>query len=317
MNGFEKTEKLRNIIFDQLSPLIDNDYVLWDLPYHENIGDTLIWEGERCFLKTLKYKCLDFANAITCTFPKLQSDVIILLHGGGNFGDVWRDAQMFRLEVIRKYPNNKIILFPQTVHYSDKSLIEPDANAMGKHKNLTICARDGRSSELLKSSFSNEILLLPDMAFCISKELLENHHMSSLFGRLLIARMDKESIPINREEWHGVDIRDWPTCEKATPKLRFLYALFKLNRIICAEWSKKNIDFYCNQILRPHLIKSGARFIGCYQEINTTRLHVMILSILLGKDKIYFLDNNYGKCRSFYDTWLKDLDAVKPYDYSK
>lgn len=49
MNGFEKTEKLRNIIFDQLSPLIDNDYVLWDLPYHENIGDTLIWEGERCF----------------------------------------------------------------------------------------------------------------------------------------------------------------------------------------------------------------------------------------------------------------------------
>ena len=68
--------------------------------------------------------------------------------------------------------------------------------------------------------------------------------MSSLSGRLLIARMDKESIPINREEWHGVDIRDWPTCEKATPKLRFLYALFKLNRIISAEWSKKNIDFY-------------------------------------------------------------------------
>ena len=317
MNFIQKIEELQSYIENALIPLIDNDYVLWDLPYHENIGDTLIWEGERCFLKTLHYKCLDFANAKTCTFPKLQSDVIILLHGGGNFGDVWRDAQIFRLEVIRRYPNNKVIVFPQTVYYSNKALIEMDADVMRKHHKLTICARDKNSFELLKNSFNNHILLLPDMAFYISKKRLKNYQIPTTSNRLLVARMDKEAIPINLKEWHGVDIRDWPTCEKATPKLRFLYALFKLNRIIRAEWSKKNIDFYCNQILRPHLIKSGARFIGCYQEINTTRLHVMILSILLGKDKIYFLDNNYGKCRSFYDTWLKDLDAVKPYDYSK
>ena len=46
-NIFEsKINKLRALIFEKLVPLIDNDYILVDLPYHSNIGDILIWEGE-------------------------------------------------------------------------------------------------------------------------------------------------------------------------------------------------------------------------------------------------------------------------------
>ena len=54
MNYQEKITDLRKKIKDKLSPLIDNDYVLLDLPYHKNIGDILIWAGEIEFLKTLK-----------------------------------------------------------------------------------------------------------------------------------------------------------------------------------------------------------------------------------------------------------------------
>ena len=46
MRAKEKIERLRAEIEKQLIPLIDSDYVLWDLPYHTNIGDTLIWQGE-------------------------------------------------------------------------------------------------------------------------------------------------------------------------------------------------------------------------------------------------------------------------------
>ena len=44
MRAKEKIERLRAEIEKQLIPLIDSDYVLWDLPYHTNIGDTLIWQ---------------------------------------------------------------------------------------------------------------------------------------------------------------------------------------------------------------------------------------------------------------------------------
>ena len=72
MRAKEKIERLRAEIEKQLIPLIDSDYVLWDLPYHTNIGDTLIWQGEWNFLRKLPYKCLGYSSCNTCTFPKLQ-----------------------------------------------------------------------------------------------------------------------------------------------------------------------------------------------------------------------------------------------------
>ena len=54
----EKIWELRQIIEEQLTPLINNDYVLYDLPYYSNIGDLLIWEGELSFLKVCICACL-------------------------------------------------------------------------------------------------------------------------------------------------------------------------------------------------------------------------------------------------------------------
>jgi exopolysaccharide biosynthesis predicted pyruvyltransferase EpsI len=46
----------------------------------------------------------------------LGPDDPILLHGGGNFGDVWPGFQRFREQVIRESPNRRIIQLPQTIH---------------------------------------------------------------------------------------------------------------------------------------------------------------------------------------------------------
>ena len=58
MNFNDKITQLRQEIDRQLRPLITNDYVLLNLPYHGNIGDTLIWQGEIDYLSTFPYKCL-------------------------------------------------------------------------------------------------------------------------------------------------------------------------------------------------------------------------------------------------------------------
>ena len=99
-NKFEKkVNELCSEIYQKLSLLIDNDYILVDLPYHSNIGDVLIWEGERQFLSKLPYKCLYKASMYTYKKPKVDRNTIVLIHGGGNWGDVWRGSQEFHLNI--------------------------------------------------------------------------------------------------------------------------------------------------------------------------------------------------------------------------
>lgn len=317
----EKIKTLVRVIINSLDSLIDGDYVLWDLPYHNNIGDILIWEGERQFLSKLPYKCLNSASLYTCTFPKLQSDTIILLHGGGNFGDLWREHQNFRLKVIESYPNNRIIVFPQTVYYEELEQIYQDSDKMKLHKKLIICARDLLSYNLLKTNFKNPILLLPDMAFCIEEKTLHKWKKEEKNEALLLQRLDKEAVDVEslgifqlEENW---DIRDWPSIEKESwniwlfNKGIWLESMLKRRRIRSRVLSLL-LDRIASNCLRSFLLEQGIGFVSSYHYIYTTRLHVMILSILLHK-KVKFIDNSYGKNSSFYDTWLKDLNDVEPY----
>lgn len=78
----EKCERLRRCIEKQLIPLINNDYVLWELPYYENIGDLLIWKGELFLLKQLPYKKLNSCSLFTYKYKEFSSKTIILLNGG-------------------------------------------------------------------------------------------------------------------------------------------------------------------------------------------------------------------------------------------
>ena len=64
----------------------------------------------------------------------------------------------FYLKILQKYLNNRIIMFPQTVYYSDIELMKSDAKVFAKHKDLYLCARDKVSYDILKKNFTNKIL---------------------------------------------------------------------------------------------------------------------------------------------------------------
>src|SRR5690606_22036230 len=148
MNARALKEKLHSIIESKLSPLIDHDYVYWDLPYYINVGDVLIWQGTRDFLSKISYKALDFGNPTTANFKDFSIETIILLQGGGNFGDIYGASQSFRKKVVEKYPNNKIIVLPQTIYFEDKANEEKDLLLFSKHENLYLCVRDQPSYEI-------------------------------------------------------------------------------------------------------------------------------------------------------------------------
>lgn len=315
-------DRLRNLIYTQLDPLIQSDYCLLDIPDHKNIGDNLIWGGELAFLKRLPHKMTYSANWIYCQFNRINPNNLILLHGGGNFGDVWRHHQEFRLRVISEFKQSRIIIFPQTVFYKDQELLKRDAAVFSQHPDLTICARDEISYGILKTHFSsNHILMLPDMAFCLDF----NQYISTVPTNrvLLLKRTDKEvnktldanGLLSEEDKQKTLEVKDWPNFNNSA----FVENLTESIATLDIKLSKRLIKTpFISGFIDPrhglkrrdamqHYINKGIHFINRYDTVYTTRLHGYILSLLLNK-RVYMLDNSYGKNSSFFRTWMQGFE---------
>lgn len=315
-------DKLKNLIYTSLDPLIQSDYCLLDIPDHKNIGDNLIWSGELEYLKRLPYKMLYSANWIYCQFPKIPAGKTILLHGGGNFGDLWRHHQEFRLKVISQFKQSKIILFPQTVYYKDVEVLKRDAAVFNEHPDLTIGARDSVTYDILKKYFyKNTILLLPDMAFCL--DLTKDIRTQPTNKVLLMERTDKElqqkidlqNLLAPEDKGKQLQVRDWPGHNNSNFVESFTNAVDQFDikvskRLIKVPFINRLIDPRHGmkpRNARANYIQSGIDFINKYDSVYTTRLHGYILSVLLNK-QVYVMDNSYGKNSSFFNTWMKDFE---------
>lgn len=307
MKAKEKVKYLKSKIKESLLPEIEGrKTILLDVPYYYNIGDTLIWQGTHDFLKENRVRCLMTASKESFDFRVLPSDYVILLQGGGNFGDIWIEHQKFREKVVSSYPDNKIIILPQTIYFKDKKNLCEDADILAKHKNLLIIARDNRSFDVLKKHYyKNRILLLPDMAFCMNLNTF-NVPKSTDERILFFERKDIESnqvykyneiVPVN------VERHEWPVMEYGDDSWRALW----MNRI--KHRIPSLYDLYWNYILRRYFVQMGIDFISAYKEVYTTRLHGAILSVILNKE-VYLFDNSYGKNSSFYHTWLEDVNEI-------
>ncbi len=305
VNRNECVSKFCNLIYQSLSRIIDDDYIYLDLPYYPNIGDSLIWKGTEVFLKSLPYKCLYRASILTCKYPKISKNVIVVLQGGGNFGDVWRDFQEFRLRVIEYYKENKIVVLPQSVYYTHLKLARKDAASMRIHNNLTICARDRLSFIFLRAfRFASKVIMLPDMAFCIG--CIDVGERCNVKDTILMVRRDAE---LNASALDLVDrqsncvVQDWISIEAPDVIEKEFYTAVE------SDLDKTHIDELAQTIYLPHIVKRGVEQLKSYQMVQTTRLHGCILSILMNK-KVVLIDNSYGKNRSFYHTWLEGVDGV-------
>ena len=203
----EKILEFRRIINSALLDEIDGDYALLDVPNHGNIGDNLIWEGEVQFLKNNKNNCIYSANVLNWDERKIQETGVILFHGGGNWGDLYRVCQELRLYVISKYHNKKIIVFPQTAWYNDESLLLSDCEIVNDHPNIIVCLRDQASYELLSKYIDTKKLrLIPDMAFFVDIKGTDCKKPRTLY----LARTDTEKKE-NQIIPNGADVSDWPT----------------------------------------------------------------------------------------------------------
>lgn len=316
MNFLEKKRELEAYIIREVRPLIDSDYVLYGLPYYNNVGDTLIWNGERELLKKVPYKCLGVCGWADYPKKELPNNVIILITGGGYFGDVWRTAWDNVLEGIKPNKQHKIIIMPCSIYYDNPEIRERDSIYLSQFPNLIILARDKKSCDYAQKYFRNEVKLVPDMAYCMNEgEILKYANKAPLKKALLFKRGDKElvsdSIILKEPEYITEDWRPMqnPAIERSFYRLNYRGAQLLF-------FSKSMQEGYRDWLYKVHyrriMTKAGLKQLSEYGRIYTTRLHAMILGSMLGRE-IFFIDNTYGKLSSYYQTWLTDCETVHPY----
>ena len=296
-----------DLIRESLLPLVCSDYVLMDLPYYSNIGDALIWKGTEQLLSVVSYKCLYRCSFRTFEYQPFPKDVVIIMMGGGNWGDLYVQHNTFRKRILELYPNNRVVILPQTVYYEGARNARRDAASFRRHKHLTIFARDNYSYRFLKFfRFSSDVRMMPDMAFCLDIEWLKSLSWPTSEKKLFFKRTDKELATtkcFNEEEVLGkYDVGDWPLYGQTDPMLNHLDALIESKQFVEA-------NEYAVRSYLPERIRAGVEFIGQYSEVYSNRLHGAILALLLGK-KVVIIDNSYGKNSQYYNTWLKDVDSV-------
>jgi pyruvyl transferase EpsO len=296
-----------------------------DFPDHDNSGDSAIWLGERALLDRLGLDTAYRCSVATYDRAALAAQIgagTILMHGGGNFGDRWREHQEFRLRVLRDFPQNKVIVFPQTAGFLDNAYLRECRQQFAKHPDVTLCARDVVSHQLLKTYFSPaaRVELVTDMAFMIG---FLKRPTEPQFDIVWLARTDHESM--NREAVLAT------TKLGATQPEKFAFPLpvtglamgyvgrRRGNRLLLTDWIHASFSSSAAKAAYDGLewdrksklhVDRAAYLLSLGRLVVTDRLHAHILCILLRIPHI-FLNNDYGKNWNFYDTWTRETPLCR------
>lgn len=134
--------------------------IYFDVPVHFNIGDLLILAGTETWLKrhgrrvTHRFSVRDYRRFL----QSVTEDHVLLFHGGGNMGDLWREHEALRQDVLRRFPRNKAVLLPQTVHFRNAQAAKACGAAYREHADCTVFVLDDTSRRLVEEQMHAAIL---------------------------------------------------------------------------------------------------------------------------------------------------------------
>ena len=334
--------KLRETLHERLGVIAPHSCCAHlNYPSHLNIGDHLIWLGEVDYLHNIRNVDIAYASDfLSLSISKMRKMIgcnPIFLHGGGNLGDLWTTLHSFTETVVDECIHNPIYIFPQTIHFQDQENLKRTASIFNSHPCLTIFTREWQSYRTAKEHFYNcQVVLCPDMAFHLQLEELAAYCPSHRKQLLLLSRTDKESASLSLEDvldkWsREIEQQDWISITRGwcwgihkIPISVFLTRLYRevIQRGLLTprEWSlrrewinsTKEWDWirgsrwHSLHKISLNLLFDGYRQLSNRRFIITNRLHVHILSSLIGVPNILMPNSNH-KNQSYYQTWSQDF----------
>ncbi|UUV99895.1 polysaccharide pyruvyl transferase family protein [Vagococcus luciliae] len=279
-----------------------NSIYIIGTPSHGNLGDQAIALAQHKFCEEFfsDFNVIEVQDFETYKLLKgirsnINKDDLFFFHGGGNFGNLYSSAQENRKFVLKKIPNQRFFLFPQSIYFTkDRQGIKELKNTQNyiDKKDIVLFLREKVSFELSREFFKAPSVLTPDIVTFLEINSVEK----SREGIVFLLRNDIEK---NVSEDYF---------EKLINILR------KENNIVLSDTHVGDENIIYKEKREKILIDFWNK-LSSKELIITDRLHGMIFGYITKTPTIVF-DNNNGKISASYNTWFTDIDYIKYVDNS-
>lgn len=263
---------------------------------HANIGDAAITLAEQQVLSgqfpeyfQVEISTYEINQKEAYLHAILNPEDILFINGGGNLGDQYPEEEELHRKIVSEFPNNKIIIFPQTIYFSDTENgtleLQKSSKVYNSHKDLTMFVRGEASLELAKAHFAQvKTVLMPDMV-----HVLRSNYVFERSGALLCLRDDKEG----KLDCEGKDL--------IVNTAQALTGSIDRSSNIHTEDVTREIR---GLVVRKELMRFAK-----HQVVITDRLHGMIFSAVTGTPCVVLSSYNH-KIREYYEAFFQDSNAV-------
>lgn len=270
-----------------------------------NIGDLGITVAQRHFLTHSLSARQVVMVPISITIEVIHSirrqiapEDLITIVGGGNMGSLYSDIEELRQLVIRSFPRNRIVCFPQTLDWdgtegSNKAL-EGIVRTYSKHPDIHVFARESITRDKLLELFLSypnvKVGFSPDIVLSATASSLGSCGYSRATGILRCLRDDRERV-LTLEQYAQLDEVLRSTGEQIEYTDTHAGGS-RLDEGRCAHLLADKLDQF-----------RAARLVV------TDRLHGMILAALAGTPCLVLPNSNH-KIRQTWLDWLADVPQV-------
>ena len=273
--------------------------ILMGFPLHRNLGDHAIALAEEKFIKEnfpeYDYYSVPEGIMLDCIEKVRKActdEDILVLHGGGNFGNEYMYIEESRRKIFELFPNNKIILMPQSIYFSKdeegKREFDKSVKSYNNHKNLIIVTREQISYDVVKENFTADVLLTPDIVMSLNKQKEDIDRK----GIMYILREDVEVVLSDKNRKDLIQLG---------------HKYFDDVKVTDMMFGRNIKDHERNEILDNFMFEINKR-----ELVITDRLHGMIFAAITGTPCIVFSNYNHKVKGSI--KWFEHLDYIKYLD---
>lgn len=270
-----------------------------DAPDYSNLGDQAIAYAIKKFSEKYfpEYEFIEILQKDVASYIKwlklnMNNEDIIFLTGGGNMGNYYRIYEATRRIVIKNFHNNRIVVFPQSLMYSENIWghfsINKSQRIYNSNDNLIVLAREEDSYFKMINLYKN-VFLCPDIVL-------------SLVGRVKIQsneRNDHIGLCLRNDIEQKLTIKDhsfiMKICEQYTSEVKEITTISDIEEI-----TESN---------RAKIINSKISEIASCKVLITDRLHALIFSAVSYTPCIVFQNNN-SKIKGTL-SWLQRFQHIQ------
>lgn len=289
------------LFYNWINKQVKHSYFLLGTPVYGNVGDIAIAYAEKQFFNACgirkerikeinSYEFNRFRKIVVRAIKKNKN--VIFLQGGGNMGNVWINEELDRRRILDLFPERTVLIFPQTVFYSDDLYGAGQLRQSIEYYNkssISITARESETYKLVKQNYPRaNIIFSPDMVLSLN-DISKRFKVVDRKNVLIIRRYDTE---------RAVDDEGWDEITQFVSSMRMHIQMTSTitEELVTKVNSKKIVMEKLKQFRSARLVI-------------TDRLHGMIFSAITETPCVVLSNNNY-KVIGTYDL-IKELNYIK------